>query len=119
MMLLGMGSVFLMLIALMVVLMLLGRPGKQPAPAAIEEAPSEPELESVEPADENAWMTIADDSGLTPEQIAAVSVAVAVHADVRRKQGAPANRVYATGSRLWASRWVAMGRSSQMTNQRR
>ena len=75
--------------------------------------------ESVEPADENAWMTIADDSGLTPEQIAAVSVAVAVHADVRRKQGAPANRVYAPGSRLWASRWVAMGRSSQMTNQRR
>ena len=45
--------------------------------------------------------------------------AVAVHADVRRKQGAPANRVYAPGSRLWASRWVAMGRSSQMTNQRR
>ena len=51
--------------------------------------------------------------------VVAVSVAVAVHADVRRKQGAPANRVYAPGSRLWASRWVAMGRSSQMTNQRR
>ncbi|WP_341728315.1 OadG family protein [Brooklawnia sp.] len=119
MMLLGMGSVFLMLIVLMAVLMLLGRSTKQPAPAAVEEVSPELEPTSMEPADENLWMTIADDSGLTPEQIAAVSVAVAVHADVRRKQGAPANRVYAPGSRLWASRWVAMGRSSQMTNQRR
>ena len=100
MMLLGMGSVFLMLIALMVVLMLLGRPGKQPAPAAIEEAPSEPELESVEPADENAWMTIADDSGLTPEQIAAVSVAIAVHTNVRHKQNTPANHIYTPNSHL-------------------
>lgn len=119
MMLLGMGSVLLMLLVLMVVLMLLGIQRKQPAPAPVEQAPVESELTADEPVDEKAWMTIADASGLTPEQIAAVSVAVAVHADVRRKQGAPANRVYAPGSRLWASRWVAMGRSSQMTNQRR
>ncbi|MGB3954627.1 MAG: OadG family protein [Brooklawnia sp.] len=125
MMLLGMGTVFLMLIALMVVLILLGKTDKSPTAPAVEAAP-EAELESgavgetaaVE-EDPNAWMTIADASGLTPEQIAAVSVAVAVHADVRRKQAAPVHRVHAPGSRLWASRWVAMGRSSQMHNTQR
>ncbi len=121
MMLLGMGSVFLMLIVLMAVLMLLGyqKKTKESTPAHAENELDEVALTELEPIDENLWMTIADESGLTPEQIAAVSVAVAVHADVRRKQGAPAHRVYAPGSRLWASRWVAMGRSSQMTNQRR
>lgn len=125
MMLLGMGTVFLMLIALMVVLILLGRTDKNPAPA-VEAATPEAELTSglvgetaAAEEDPNAWMTIADASGLTPEQIAAVSVAVAVHAEVRRKQAAPVHRVHAPGSRLWASRWVAMGRSSQMHNTQR
>jgi Na+-transporting methylmalonyl-CoA/oxaloacetate decarboxylase gamma subunit len=122
MMLLGMGSVFLMLIALMLVLMLLGRTDKEPtqieaAPEAAE-LPAQAEPPAVE-ADPNAWMTIADASGLTPEQIAAISVAVAVHADVRRKQAAPSHRVHAPGSRLWASRWVAMGRQTQMHNTQR
>lgn len=126
MMLLGMGTVFLMLIALMVVLMLLGktdRPAAEQAslPAGEAEAPALTDSVEAEPVEEdpNAWMTIADASGLTPEQIAAVSVAVAVHADVRRKQGAPANRVHAPGSRLWASRWVSMGRTTQMHNTQR
>lgn len=122
MMLIGMGTVFLMLIALMLVLMLLGRTDKEPA--AIESAPEPAELPEVvdaEPVTEEptAWMTIADASGLTPEQIAAVSVAVAVHADLRRKQAAPSHRVHAPGSRLWASRWVAMGRQTQMHNTQR
>ncbi len=125
MMLLGMGTVFLMLIALMAVLMLLGKTDR-PAPVALPAGePDAPALDGpvdavqLEDEDPNAWMTIADASGLTPEQIAAVAVAVSVHADVRRKQGAPANRVHAPGSRLWASRWVSMGRSSQMHNTQR
>lgn len=124
MMLLGMGTVFIMLIALMFVLMALGKTDR-PQAAALTAAPAEPELVAAEPeaattaVDETAWMRIADASGLTPEQIAAVSVAVAVHADVRRKQGAPVNRVHAPGSRLWASRWVAIGRSTQMHNTQR
>lgn len=122
MMLIGMGTVFLMLIALMLVLMLLGRTDKEPA--AIESAPEPaelPEAVDAEPVTEEptAWMTMADASGLTPEQIAAVSVAVAVHADLRRKQAAPSHRVHAPGSRLWASRWVAMGRQTQMHNTQR
>ena len=118
MMLLGMGSVFLMLIALMVVLMLLGKTDREPSGPAVEAAPAEEALPAGQAA-EAAGMTIADASGLTPEQIAAISVAVAVHAEVRRKQAAPVHRVHAPGSRLWASRWVAMGRSSQMHNTQR
>lgn len=121
----GMGTVFLMLFVLMFTLMLLNRTDKEPAVTpAITEAPGTPALTEGEEAaapeeDPNAWMTISDASGLTPEQIAAISVAVAVHADVRRKQAAPVHRVHAPGSRLWASRWVSMGRSSQMHNTQR
>lgn len=122
----GMGTVFLMLLFLMAALAVLNYSDREPKPA-VEAAPSAPELTDTDHRDEgasveedsNAWMTIADASGLTPEQIAAVSVAVAVHADVRRKQGAPVNRVYAPGSRLWASRWVSMGRNAQMRNTQR
>ena len=126
MMLLGMGSVFLMLIALMVVLMLLGKTDREPSGPAVEAAPAEEALPAGQAAeaagvaaDPNAWMTIADASGLTPEQIAAISVAVAVHAEVRRKQAAPVHRVHAPGSRLWASRWVSQGRNAQMRNTQR
>ena len=119
MLVLGMGTVFLMLAVLMVTLTLLNFTDRQP-PAAIEQSPeaeaSVAGISQAESVDENAWLSIRDASGLTPAQIAAVSVAVAVHADVRRKQGAPVNRVHAPGSRLWASRWVSMGRHAQMRN---
>lgn len=122
---LGMGTVFLMLIVLMITLMVLNLTDRPSMPKeAVTAGTTTPELpaegaDEVAEEDPNAWMTIADASGLTPEQIAAVSVAVAVHADVRRKQGAAVNRVHAPGSRLWASRWVSMGRSTQMQNTRR
>ena len=81
MMLLGMGSVFLMLIALMVVLMLLGKTDREPSGPAVEAAPAEEALPAGQAAeaagvaaDPNAWMTIADASGLTPEQIAAAAL---------------------------------------------
>lgn len=121
----GMGTVFLMLIVLMATLMILNmtdRPAKpeiEPAPESPAIAADELKADGEEAEEEQAWLTIADASGLTPAQIAAVSVAVAVHADVRRKQGAPANRVHAPGSRLWASRWVSQGRNAQMRNTQR
>lgn len=123
MLVLGMGTVFVLLFVLMAVLFALGRLDRPDTTPQIE-APQTDLTEGVqeieaEPVDEKAWMTIADASGLTPEQIAAISVAVAVHADVRRKQGAAVNRVYSPGSRLWASRWVSMGRGAQMQNSRR
>ncbi|ALN14568.1 OadG family protein [Acidipropionibacterium acidipropionici] len=113
--LLGMGTVFLLLIGLMAVLMAIGRIDRlslrRRRPGAVQ-----PEGERAEGDGQPPDVVIADPSGLTPEQIAAVGVAVMVHADVRRKEAAPVNRVHPPGSRLWASRWVAIGRSAQMHN---
>jgi len=112
----GMGTVFLMLIILMIALILVGRIDtlRKTKVAEVEEAPA-----SVAPAAPVPAIEFRDPSGLTRDQIAAITVAVATHAEVRRKQGAPVNRVHAPGSRLWASRWVSMGRSSQMRNTQR
>ncbi|MEF3274920.1 MAG: OadG family protein [Chloroflexus sp.] len=50
---------------------------------------------------------------LTPEELAAIAVAVAVHTTVLRREAAPAVRSYWPGSLLFASRWVAAGRARQ------
>src|SRR5512145_312084 len=42
-----------------------------------------------------------------PDLVAAISVAVARHAEHRRRQAAPAMRSYWPGSLLFASRWVS------------
>ena len=107
MMLVGMGTVFALLLALMVVLILIGRLDPReslPAPVAAEEAP-----ESSAPG----VRILAD--GLTEDQIAAITVAVVMHADHRRRQAAPETRAFAPGSQLFASRWVAVGRSRRHT----
>ena len=107
----GMGTVFALLVVLMVVLIGVGRldrpkPKTAAAPPSDDDAdagddePAEPE----EPAQPDA---------LSPELIAAISVAVITHAKVRRHQAAPAMRRVAPGSQLFASRWVAVGRSYQ------
>lgn len=116
----GMLSVFGMLVALMIALMLLSRLDRGSAAKEVEDtAASEDQIESGESAEAVPVVAFSDPSGLTADQIAAISVAVITHAEVRKKQGAPVNRVHAPGSRLWASRWVSIGRTSQMNNQRR
>ena len=46
---------------------------------------------------------------------AAITVAVVTHAEHRRRQAAPETRAFAPGSQLFASRWVAVGRSRTHT----
>jgi hypothetical protein len=46
-------------------------------------------------------------------RIAAIALAVERHVDERRRQAAPAMRAYWPGSLLYASRWVAAGRTRQ------
>lgn len=98
--LMGMGTVFAILLLLMFVLRLIGwldkRSVGRTAPMAERLAP--------EPA---------ADEALTPEEIAAITIAVITHARVRRGQAAPAMRQVPPGSQLFASRWVAVGRSYQ------
>ena len=54
-----------------------------------------------------------------PGLVAAISVAVARHAEHRRRQAAPAMRSYWPGSLLFASRWVSAGRTRQAQSWRR
>jgi Na+-transporting methylmalonyl-CoA/oxaloacetate decarboxylase gamma subunit len=56
---------------------------------------------------------------IEPRLVAAIAVAIARHADARRRQAAPAMRSYWPGSLLFASRWVASGRMRQGQTWRR
>lgn len=108
MLLLGMGSIFIMLILLMCVLLLvtfLDRPkAEEPEPQELEQPAEVLEIEA--------------EGGLSAQQLAAISVAVVTHADHMHKQAVPYAREHAPGSRLWASRWVAHGRARQTQNGR-
>ncbi|MDQ1324287.1 MAG: glutaconyl-CoA/methylmalonyl-CoA decarboxylase subunit delta [Chloroflexota bacterium] len=59
----------------------------------------------------------ADD--LEPKLVAAITVAILRHEEARRLQAAPAMRTYWPGSLLFASRWVAAGRTRQGQSWRR
>lgn len=112
--LLGMGAVFLMLILLLLLLQLIGRidtVGGRKAKRA--------EVESGKKSGGATAAVVGGDTGLSPEQVAAVSVAVLAHAGQRHAGPVQADRTYKPGSRLWASRWVETGRASQMRNTRR
>ncbi len=52
-------------------------------------------------------------SGLDPSLLAAITAALSVHLESRRRQGAAHSRATAPGSQLFASRWLAAGRSRQ------
>lgn len=97
----GMGTVFALLIVLMLVLRLLGRldrPPKATAPPA-----------TGAPAESDA----APAGSLTEDEIAAITIAVITHARVRRAQAAPEMRAHEPGSHLFASRWLGIGRGFQ------
>jgi Na+-transporting methylmalonyl-CoA/oxaloacetate decarboxylase gamma subunit len=51
--------------------------------------------------------------GMDADLVAAITVATLTHVAVRRRQAAPAMRLYWPGSLLYASRWVASGRVRQ------
>jgi len=56
---------------------------------------------------------------LDPALLAAITVAILRHVETRRLQAAPAMRTYWPGSLLFASRWVAAGRTRQSQSWRR
>lgn len=103
MMVAGMGTVFALLLLLMGVLLGVGRLDRQPAeePAAEPEEVPAPAAPSVAPG------------GVDAATLAAIAVAVTTHAEHRRRQAGPETRAHAPGSQLWASRWLAVGRSRQ------
>lgn len=85
----GMSLVFGVLVLLWGVLTLIGRLDREPAPHA------QP-VESLDAA-----------------LLAAVTIAVAMHVTSRRRQAAPEMRSTVPGSQIYASRWLAAGRTRQ------
>ncbi len=55
----------------------------------------------------------AGEEQLPPEVLAAVAIAVATHAALVRREAAPTQRAHQPGSQLFASRWLAAGRTRQ------
>lgn len=120
MMVVGMGVVFALLLALMLVLMGIGRLDRQAGDDRQALPQPEPQVTSVtiKPGEEDptekpqpAVRIIAD--GLDEHQVAAITVAVVTHAEVRRRMGGRETRANAPGSQLFASRWLAVGRGNQ------
>ncbi|HEY3406714.1 MAG TPA: OadG family protein [Propionicimonas sp.] len=99
----GMGTVFALLLLLMLLLRVIGW--------ADERASRRAPVAAV--ARTSGTEAAGDADALTAEEIAAITIAVITHARVRRGQAAPAMRQVAPGSQLFASRWVAVGRSYQ------
>jgi len=118
----GMGTVFSMLALLMGVLALMGRLDRTKVPAieaaetddgAVTEEPSPCHSLSTDITTDDARSGGMTASGPTPELLAAITTAVLTHVKVRRAQAAPEMRQAQPGSRLFASRWVAVGRAYQ------
>lgn len=109
MMVVGMGAVFALLLALMLVLTAIGRLDARPHRRA--DAPS-PSVTADAAGETSPSVRILAD-GLTDDQVAAIAVAVLTHAEHRRRQAAPETRSHAPGSQLFASRWLSIGRAHQ------
>ncbi len=97
---LGMGSVFSVLIVVWGVLVLIGRVDRPETTASATHT-----LDETQPA--------AATNQLAPEEIAAIAVAVRLYTASLRSEAAPTIRSYWPGSLLFASRWVAAGRTRQ------
>jgi glutaconyl-CoA/methylmalonyl-CoA decarboxylase subunit delta len=121
--LLGMGLVFGMLILLWGILELALRfehRGETKTEVGAESrAPSTGPVGPGEAVRGGPVVRIAGDGSPEPALVAAITVAVLRHAEARRLQAAPAMRSYWPGSLLFASRWVAAGRTRQGQSWRR
>ncbi len=109
---LGMGIIFGLLALLWAGLNGLGRLDAwlvARARAREEEAPEEDEDEAggARPA------AAPGEEEPSPELLAAVAIAVATHAALVRREAAPTQRAFQPGSQLFASRWLAAGRTRQ------
>lgn len=124
----GMGAVFLLLAALMVLLMGLGRldrpEPRRPLTSGDGDGSTEGYAASLTsggaapppPAPEEVRPVVRVHAhGLDDDLLAAITVAVMTHSRLRRRQAAPETRVVPPGKDLRHSRWVALGRTPPPT----
>ncbi len=100
-----MGLVFGLLALLWGALALLGRLDRW---LPQEEAEAEPA-----PAPEGAAVRVAGAQDLDEDVLAAIALAVGQHAALLRMEAAPEQRTTRPGSQIYASRWLAAGRTRQ------
>lgn len=114
---LGMGLVFLLLALLWGLLELVLRFDRAPATEVSgKEATAEAEqiaLAAEEAVGAQIPLPLSFPEGIDADTLAAIMIAVLTHKTVLRRQAAPVMRSYWPGSLLYASRWVATGRSRQ------
>ncbi len=126
----GMGIVFSVLAILWCLLMLVVKldawAARRAAARAVADAAAgglaaDPGSEAVPPAAAGTPLVrlVGAPDGLDPRLIAAITIAILRHEETRRLQAAPAMRSYWPGSLLFASRWVAAGRTRQGQSWRR
>ena len=104
----GMGLVFALLILLWVVLLLIGKIDSLSFMKESEEAAATEE----EPAD-SPVLTARSADDIEPDVMTAITIAISAHMSSRRRQAAPSMRVTVPGSQIFASRWLAAGRTRQ------
>ena len=105
---LGMGLVFALLALLWGLLTLVQRFDRPPAAVVVV-----PKQGASAEASEPVAIGPTQVHGIDAELIAAIVVATLAHRAVRRREAAPAMRMYWPGSLLYASRWVGAGRARQ------
>jgi sodium pump decarboxylase gamma subunit len=104
----GMGLVFALLALLWGALALLGRLDAWLPLADEADAPAAPARVAAGGA-----ATVADGPDLDEDTLAAIALAVGAHAALLRMQAAPEQRATQPGSQMYASRWLAAGRTRQ------
>jgi sodium pump decarboxylase gamma subunit len=107
--LIGMGLVFALLVLLWLVLLLIMKIDNLPFMQRGEEKAV---TEEEEPAE--AYMVTSPHAhDIEPDVLTAITIAIAAHVSSRRRQAAPSMRVTVPGSQIFASRWLAAGRTRQ------
>lgn len=108
--LIGMSLVFSLLALLWLVLTLIGKIDSLPFMQGGSEAEAEEEGQEVI---ESYTVASRHPDDIDPDVMAAITIAVAAHVAMRRRQGAPSMRMTVPGSQIFASRWLAAGRTRQ------
>ena len=113
---LGMGLVFAMLVLLWGLLTLVLKMEKEDAPQVASPPQTSDSAPAEAPIDQSAQEESPDEkmvNGMPGDLVAAIMIAVMKHRSSLRRQAAPITRTTWPGSQLYASRWVAVGRSRQ------
>jgi sodium pump decarboxylase gamma subunit len=104
----GMGLVFALLLLLWLVLFLIGKIDNMSFMKEGEEATEE----AAEPVG-SFVVTGRHAHEIEPDVLTAITIAIAAHMSSRRRQAAPSMRMTVPGSQIFASRWLAAGRTRQ------